>query len=128
MACLKKQPTDEFLSSFFTNSVKSMKKGPTDEFTEPRFYLLSVHRAMVVRGSVTSRNGRSFFRSEDRCAVAEGNVYCWTITSGSEELVDEMAHLLVTFDGKEPGFYLFRPSCSKSADDPPTPRKTSELC
>jgi hypothetical protein len=101
MVCLKKQPTDEFLSSFFTNSVKSMKKGPTDEFAEPRFYLLSVHRAMVVRGSVVPHNGRPSSVLET-CAVAEGSVYCWTLTSSNEQLVDEMAHLLVTFDGREP--------------------------
>ncbi|HEY5330519.1 MAG TPA: hypothetical protein VIJ79_11580 [Acidobacteriaceae bacterium] len=101
MACLKKRPTDEFLSSFFTNIVKSMKKGPKDEFTDPRLYLLSVHRAMVVRGSIVPNNGRpsSVLKT---CAVAEGDVYCWTLTSGSDELVDEMAHLFVTFDGKEP--------------------------
>jgi hypothetical protein len=101
MACLKKPPTDEFLNSFLANTVQKMKKGPTDEFTDPRLYLLSVHRAVLVRGSVLSHNGRPSSVLET-CAVAEGDVYCWTLTSGSEELVDEMAHLLVTFDGKEP--------------------------
>jgi hypothetical protein len=114
MACTAKQPTDDFLNNFMVKSAATMKKEPADQFTGPRFYMLSVHRAILTRGTVNPQNGRpsSVLLS---CVVAEGDVYVWTIRSGNDAEVEHLAASLVKFDGQAaaplvpPPFLLEKP-------------------
>ena len=100
MACGNKQPTDFYLKNFITATGKDLAKGPDDQVQPAGLYTLSVHRAIALRGSLTSTARPTQFLKS--CVVAEGDVYCWTMKAAGVATQDDLHFVYVTFEGETP--------------------------